>query len=171
MRLAHRSRRSIPPVLRLRRRHGFAAAQAPFGEGGHPPTAALVRNSAVLHAQKGQVSGLGASIRLAASRNHRGHHRHQVDAALVAHHVHVAARIHEARSGRDHVRRAGRVVPSSLGDLSAALVELGGQAGALADLGAELTRARMVARMSVAPHRDPIQGLAGCGLERLDPPA
>ena len=101
----------------------------------------------------------------------RGHHRHQVDTALVAHHVHVAARIHEARSGRDHVRRAGRVVPSSLGDLSAALVELGGQASALADLGAELTRARMAARMSVAPHRDPIQGLAGCGLERLDPPA
>jgi hypothetical protein len=31
--------------------------------------------------------------------------------------------------------------------------------------------ARMAARRSVATHRDPVQGLAVCGLERLDPPA
>jgi hypothetical protein len=36
---------------------------------------------------------------------------------------------------------------------------------------AELSRARMAARRSVAPHLDPIQGLAVRGFERLDPPA
>jgi hypothetical protein len=37
----------------------------PFGEGGHPPAAALVPTSAVLHPQKGQFPGFGSSIRLA----------------------------------------------------------------------------------------------------------
>ena len=40
----------------------------PFGEGGRSPTAALVRiRGQGAHAQKGQVPGLGASIRLVAS--------------------------------------------------------------------------------------------------------
>jgi hypothetical protein len=94
------------------------------------------------HLAKGQVPGSGASIRLAASA---GPAKPPPSPGRPC--PRYAPRAHRRPNPRSPIRpgsrgRAGRVVPSSLGDLSAAIVELGGQASALADLGAELTRAR-----------------------------
>src|SRR5438094_267943 len=46
-----------------------------------------------------------------AGRNERDHDRYEVDGALVSYDVDVVARIHEARSGWDHMGRAGGIVP------------------------------------------------------------
>jgi hypothetical protein len=69
------------------------AVSLPFGEGGHPPAAALVPRSAVRQAVSGaRLVDPPHRIR----RNQRDHHRHQIDAALVAHDVHVVALINKS---------------------------------------------------------------------------
>jgi hypothetical protein len=64
-----------------------------LGEGGHRPAAALVSSSAVRQAVPGAWL---VDPPLEPRRNQRDHDRYQVDAALVADHVHILALVDEA---------------------------------------------------------------------------